>query len=722
MGIRRGLVRFIGFVTLGGGMSMGCSHGQAPMPTKELREVEGPLGVRKDFYFWLREKDNPKVLAHLKAENQFTAETLSSAQGERERIFQEQLGRLAPVDDSVPIKGRKFEYFQRTWSEKDYPAFYRRSLAKGGKNEEQLLLDANELGKGKANIFLVPPEPNPEEEWMAYGKDEVGRRFYTLVIQDVASGRIVGEVPRTTGDFVWGHEKGVLFYTEQDSETLRPYKAWQWNLKTNKKTLIFEERDTAFNLVLRKDHSERFVYLVSLATDSAEWRFLEKGSSEWKLFSPREPAHEYSIHDGDGFFLVHSNLNAPNFRLLRASYDSRDRSKWREIIPHREQVLLEEVSVFPRQWVLLEREKGLPRLRVMESAKEGKRDGQLPTLLTFPDKAYTLSLSGGGGRVQFEDGGFRYVYSSPKVPPTVYFFDFSQQVSRLLKQKAVPTYDAERYETERVWVKSGSVEVPVVLFWKKVQEGDSNLGPLSDRPILLQGYGAYGYSSEPYFDATQVSLADRGFVLATAQIRGGMELGRAWYEDGRLKNKQNTFSDFIAVTRALPKIGYGAKDKIFARGGSAGGLLMGAVLNQAPELYRGVVAEVPFVDVLTTMLDESLPLTAQEYTEWGDPRKREDYLTMAAYSPYDNVKPRSFPHVFVTAGWEDSQVPYWEAAKWVAKLRENQKGSAQILLKTELEAGHGGAAGRIEALKEEALVQSFLMWVLGVRLGSILDK
>lgn len=672
-----------------------------PAPAEKPHEMEIHGHKRQDPWFWMKDRENPEVIAHLKRENDYVEKVLAPVKELREKVFSELKARVKENDESYPFQLRGYLYYKRFEQGKEYP-IYARKKAGAAVAPEEILLDVNALAVGKEYTSVAFPEISPDSTKLIYAADFQGRRFYDLYVMDIKTKKLVGSpIEKTTGNAEWANDSKTFFYAKQHPETLRSQWIFRAEIGSGAGEQIYEEKDETFSVHVLKSRTDDFLFLASSATLSNEWRFLDANNpkGEFEIFAPREPKHEYGLEDGkDGFYIV-SNWNAKNFRLLRAPRAATPKEKWVEVVKHRKDVLLEGATFFKTHYLLSERKDGQTVLTVVDRATKQKEP------IAFPDPVFTASVD---MNPEFDALFVRYRYESLNRPHTIYDYDFKSKKSAFRKQQDVPTFDASHYESERVWATArDGVKVPVSLVYKKGFKKNAA------HPMLVYGYGSYGASMEPWFMKDIVSLLDRGFVYAMTHIRGGSEMGRHWYDDGKLMKKMNTFTDFIDVTEYLVKEKYADPARVYAEGASAGGLLMGAVANMRPDLYRGINAGVPFVDVLTTMLDDSIPLTTGEYDEWGDPRKKDAYEYMAKYSPIDNVKPQGYPNILITSGLHDSQVQYWEPTKWAAKLRKLKQGEGLVLLFTEMEAGHGGASGRFESLKQTALEYSFYLLLDG---------
>jgi oligopeptidase B len=674
-----------------------------PVARIEPHELVAHGDVRIDNYFWLREREDPAVLDHLRAENAYTEAMLAGSAALRDTLLAEMKGRVKKDDASVPYELNGWRYYQRFVEGGEYPLWCRRAAGTGGApdGDEQVMFDGNAMAKGQGYFSLRVAEVSPDARLAVFGIDTTGRRFYTLQVKDLVTGRVLDDViPDVTGSATWALDNATLFYSKQDPNTLRSWQVWRHALGTPaaQDVLVYQEDDETFECDVARSKSDRYLMIESSQTLSSEWRLLEadKPTGAFRIFQPRERGLEYSLdHQGDRFVIL-ANLGARNFRLMECPLDRTGRENWRDIVPARDGVLLEGFDVFTDWLLVVERYDGLTHLRVIP------RNGGEGHTLAFADPTWSV-----GSEINpvMDADVLRYAYTSPTTPRTVYAFDMRTHKETLLKrQEVLGGFDPANYEAEYLHVTArDGTPVPVSLVHRKGLPRDGKA------PLLLYGYGSYGASSDARFNGNVISLLDRGFTFAIAHVRGGQEMGRGWYEDGKLLKKMNTFTDFIDCGRGLVERGYTSPDRLFAQGGSAGGLLMGAIVNLAPELWRGVVAQVPFVDVVTTMLDASIPLTTGEYDEWGNPNDKVYYDTMLSYSPYDHVVAAAYPAMLVTTGLHDSQVQYWEPAKWVAKLRALKTDDNPLLLRINMDAGHGGRSGRFRALEETAVVYGFLL-------------
>ncbi|MEO1529973.1 MAG: S9 family peptidase, partial [Planctomycetota bacterium] len=638
-------------------------HAQVKMspPIAEARTkiLENHGTERVDPYYWLRDRDNPEVIQYLNAENAYTDAALKELQPLEQELFGELKGRIKQDDTSVPYTDRGFVYYTRFEDGKQYPIYCRKLDAENA--SEEVMLDVNELAEGKTFCSVVGLRVSPDSKLLAFGVDFTGRRKYSLKFKDLSSGELLDDqVENVTGSCVWANDSQTVFFTRKDPQTLRAYLVVRHKLMTSKDqdVVVFEETDEEFSCGVRNSRSRDYIFIVSSQTLSTEVRYLaaDQPEGDFKVFLPREPDHEYAVdHLGDQFF-IYSNEDAPNFRLFTAQVDATAREEWMERIPHRADVFLQSFALFDDYLVLSERREGLVHLRVLGMQASSGVDYDVP----LSESVYVASAS---PTPDASTDKLRYRYTSMVTPNQVIEFNLKTKESQVLKETEVlGGFDRANYKTERLWAPAGDgTKIPVSIVYHKDTPIDGTA------PCLEYGYGSYGSSMDPRFNSSVLSLLDRGFIYAIAHIRGGQEMGRQWYENGKLLKKKNTFTDFIDVGRFLVEKQYANPERLYCRGGSAGGLLIGAVINMAPELYDGAIADVPFVDVVTTMLDDSIPLTTFEYDEWGNPNEKEYFDYMLSYSPYDQVRTVEYPHLLVTTGLHDSQVQYWEPAKWVAK-------------------------------------------------------
>lgn len=660
--------------------------------------------VRSDPYYWLRERDNPLVTAYLEAENAYTEAVMAHTKPLQEHLFEEIKGRIKQTDETVPFRLDDYFYYTRFEEGKEYPIHARKRGSLSA--PEEVMLDVNQLAIGHTFFSVGGRQVSYGQDILAFATDTVGRRVYTLRFKNLATGAMLpDEIPAVTGNMAWANDNRTLFYTKQDPTTLRWNQVYRHTLGAAPATdqLVFEEADETFSSFVSRTKSKAFIMIASFQTVSSEFRYLDatRPDGAFTVLQPRERDHEYEVeHLGDHFY-VRTNLDgATNFRLMRTLVTQPGKAHWQEILPHRADVLLEGFEVFRDYLVLVERSRGLRQLRVRPWSGDGEH------YLDFGEPAY---LAAPAENPELDTPVLRYTYTSLTTPNSVYDYDMRTRERVVLKRDEVlGGFEQANYETKRLAARAeDGTEIPISIVYRKgIRQNGTN-------PLLLYGYGSYGLSMDAAFNAPLISLLDRGFVYAIAHVRGGQELGRPWYEDGKLLKKKNTFTDFIACAEHLVRAGYAAPDRLFAQGGSAGGLLVGAVVNLRPDLFAGIVAQVPFVDVLTTMLDESIPLTTGEYDEWGDPNNPEYYEYMLSYSPYDNVEAKAYPHLLVTTSLHDSQVQYWEPAKWVARLRGLKTDRNRLLLRTNMAAGHGGASGRYQRYRDTAFIYAFLLDLVG---------
>jgi len=703
-------------------LTMTTLHAQTP-PDVEKRPhtVTSPHGERQDEYYWLRddERKNPQMLAYLNAENAYADAVLAPLKAQEDKLYDEIVARIKQDDSSVPARDRGYWYYTRFETGKDYPIHARRADRdgldavsiqtannSGDFSGEEILLNVNQLAEGHDYYSASMVDISQDNQKLLWADDTNGRRQYTLRVTDLASGkRLTDEIPGTNGDAVWADDGNTFYYIENDPDTLLSKRVKKHTLGSDPKTdpVVYEEADDSFYLSVGRSRDEKYLAIRASSTVSDELRYTPAANpGEFKVLAPRERDLEYSAdHYGDRWLIRTNADGAANFKIMTASDDATARSDWQEWIAHDPAIYIEYFETFADYTAIGERSDGLDRIRIV------KKDGT-SEYLKADEPAYMMSIA---SNPEAESPWLRYVYTSLTTPAIVYETNIKTGERRQLKQQPVPGYDASNYATERVWVPArDGTKIPVSLVYRKDFKRDGTAA------LLQYGYGSYGASMDPEFSASIISLLDRGMVYAIAHIRGGQEMGRAWYEDGKLLHKKNTFTDFIDVTRWLVAEKYAAKDRVAAMGGSAGGLLMGAVANMAPEDYRVILSQVPFVDVVTTMLDPSIPLTTNEYDEWGNPEaSAESYAYMLSYSPYDNLKAQAYPAMFVGTGLWDSQVQYWEPAKYVARLRDVNTGKHPIVFRTNMEAGHGGKSGRFRRFRESAEMYAFMLDQLQVK-------
>ncbi|MCC6171643.1 MAG: S9 family peptidase [Gammaproteobacteria bacterium] len=691
------------------------SQPSPPRAPRRAHEVVSPYGTRIDPWYWLRDdaREDPEVLAHLRAENAWRDHALAHLAGFEKALFEEIVGRIRQDDASVPVRHNGWWYYARYEAGREYPLYARKRATPGESPSppsheaiaapEQIMIDANLRAQGHDFYQVASMEVSPDNRLLAFTEDTVGRREYTLRILELDSGVLQSdEIADIESDLAWVDDNRSLLYIEKDPQTLLGKRVRRHVLGTPPQddALVYEQEDEAFYLGVERSKSDRHIYIISQSTVSSEYLWAEAADPElrFRVALPRERDHEYQLEHLGERFVIRTNWQATNFRIMEAPIASiGDRSTWRDVVAHRNDAFVSGFEVFERFLAVSERSGALRKLRVRAW------DGSVDRLIDADESAYTMAL---GASDETDTDLLRFIYSSMTTPATTSDYDMRSGERVLLKREPVlGGFDPARYRTELLWAPArDGARVPVSVLRHRDTPRDGSA------PLYQYGYGAYGASQDPSFRSTVLSLVDRGFVYAIAHVRGGQELGRAWYDDGRLLNKQHTFDDFVDVTRFLVRERWAAPGRVFAMGGSAGGLLIGAVANQAPRDYRALVAHVPFVDIVTTMLDESIPLTTNEYDEWGNPAdSREAYARMLAYSPYDNVVAQDYPAMLVTTGLWDSQVQYWEPVKWVARLRETRTNDRPLLMRINLEAGHGGKSGRFERYREIAEEYAFVL-------------
>ncbi|WP_299758617.1 S9 family peptidase [uncultured Pontibacter sp.] len=676
---------------------------QPPVAKKDPKELTTHGHTRTDNYYWLNERENPEVISYLNAENDYTKQMLSDTEELQEQLYEEIVGRIKQTDESVPYKDNGYWYFVRYEEGKEYPVYARKKGTMEA--QEQVMLNANQRAENQSYYNASGLSVSPNNQLLAFGEDTVSRRKYTIRFKNLQTGEMLADaIPNTTGGAVWANDNKTVYYSVKDP-ALRSFKIFKHTLGTpaEQDQEIFHEADETFSTFVFKTKSDKYIMIGSNSTMAQEYRYLDadKPDGKFKVIQPRERGLEYSVdHFGDNFYIVTNKDGATNFKLMQTPVSKPGKENWKELLPHREDVLLEGIEIFKDYLTLQERKNGLTNIRV-KSWKDPKTD----YYINFEEEAYTAYIA---NNPDFDSKELRFGYTSLTTPYSTYDYNMQTKERELLKRdEVVGDFDPENYEAKRIYATADDgTKIPISLVYRKGLKLDGN------NPTLQYAYGSYGSSTNPGFSSVRLSLLDRGFVYAIAHIRGGQEMGRKWYEDGKLLKKKNTFTDFIDASEFLIEQKYTNPDKLFAQGGSAGGLLMGAVVNMRPELYKGVIAAVPFVDVVTTMLDTSIPLTTGEFDEWGNPANKEYYDYMLSYSPYDNVEAKPYPNMLVTTGLHDSQVQYWEPAKWVAKLREMKTDDNMLLLHTNMEAGHGGASGRFQRYKETALQYAFLLNLL----------
>jgi oligopeptidase B len=661
-----------------------------------------------DPWFWLREKSNPEVAAYLNAENAYTEAMTADLKPFSEALYKEMLDRIKQTDLSVPVRRGTFYYYSRTEEGKQYPIQCRRKADKDGsydeKAAEEILLDQNELAKGLKFLSLGGTSVSDDDRTLLFSTDAIGFRQYKLFTKDLVSGKVSGPLAERVTSFAWSTDSRHIFLVTEDEVTKRSNRAWRLDLQGGKPDLVFEEKDELYQIGVGRTKDHKFLMIEAQATDTWEARVLDASRPQdpFKVLLPREKGHKYDVEHRDGLFYIRTNKDAKNFRLVTAPVATPGPKHWTTLIPHRADVLLEGLEPFQNFLVVVEKSQGLEQFRILDTRTGTWRD------VAFPESVYAAFPA---GTPEFTSPTFRFMYQSMVTPQSVYDCEMATGKQTLLKQTEVlGGYDKSKYATERLWATArDGVKVPLSVVYRKGLKRDGSA------PLFLYAYGSYGYGSAAGFSIPRLSLLDRGMVSVIAHIRGGNELGEAWHDDGMLMKKMNTFTDFIDSAEFLIKEKWTSKDRLVIEGGSAGGLLMGAVTNLRPDLFRAVHAAVPFVDVMNTMMDASLPLTVEEYLEWGNPNEKAAFDYMRAYSPYDNLQKRDYPAILVTTSFNDSQVMYWEPAKYVAKLRALKTDANPLLLKIKMEpAGHGGASGRYDALRDKAFETAWMLQQVGI--------
>jgi oligopeptidase B len=679
----------------------GAGAPQPPMAEKKPKTTNIHGVTLVDDYFWLREKTNPAVMSHLKAEDAYTETVLKPTVPLQEKLYNEMLSHIKQTDENVPYRYGNYFYYTRTVEGKQYPIFCR----KKGSTEapEEILIDVNELAKGQPFMSIGDFIPSDDGNLLAYSTDNTGYRQYLLQVKDLRTGQLLPERMERVTSVVWANDNKTLFYVTEDAVTKRSDKFFRHVLGSEKYDTVYDEKDELFDVGVSRSLDKAVIFLHAFSKTSNEARYLraDDPNGTLKVILPREKEHEYDVDYRDNLFYIRTNKGAKNFRIVTAPPSDPSEKNWKEFVAHNPAVKIEGVSLFANHAVLSEWENGLQQLEVVDF-KTNKRQR-----IKFPEPVYSVFLS---SNREFDTNVLRYSYNSLVTPNSVFDYDMNTGKSTLRKETEVPGgFDRNNYQSERVFATaSDGTKIPMSMVYRKGVKKDGSA------PLLLYGYGSYGYSISPTFSSTRLSLLDRGVIFVIGHIRGGSEMGEEWRQAGRMMNKMNTFTDFIACAEALVNMKYTSKDRLVIEGGSAGGLLMGAVSNLRPDLFKAVVSHVPFVDVLNTMLDASLPLTTSEYIEWGNPNEKAAFDYMKTYSPYDNVAKKDYPAMLVKVSVNDSQVPYWEGAKLVAKLRAMKTDKNPLLLKVNFGAGHGGASGRYDALRESALDYAFMLWQMGI--------
>jgi oligopeptidase B len=696
-------------------VTINCTtHMQIDPPV--AKKIEEKLQIhddtRTDPYFWMRLSDDQKeaetpdaqtqdVLDYLNAENDYLKKVMKPTEALQETLFEEIVGRIKQDDSSVPVTVNGYTYYTRFEQGEDYPYYCRKQNIENA--EEEILLNGPKMGKDKSYFAIGGRSVSENNRYLAYGVDWVSRREYTLYFKDLTTGALLEDkIENTTGSVTWANDNQTVFYVKKDPQTLRANQIYKHRLgsPSSEDELVYEEKDETFSCWVYKTKSRDYLMIGSSQTLSTEFRFLDANTPNgtWKVVHPRERELEYFVDHYGGHFYIVTNWEAKNFRLMKTLVNQSEKERWKEIIPHRSNVLLEDIEIFKDHLVVNERENGLTRLRVIQWADNSEH------YISFNDPTYAAWVS---SNPEFDTTLLRYGYSSLTTPTAIYDYNLNNKERTLKKQDEVlgGQFDSANYVSERIMAPSrdGETQVPISIVYHKDYQKSG------DEPLLLYGYGSYGNTIDPWFSSSRLSLLDRGFAFAIAHIRGGQEMGRSWYENGKMLNKKNTFFDFIDSGQHLVNMGYTNTSHLYAQGGSAGGLLVGAVINMAPQLWNGTIAAVPFVDVVSTMLDETIPLTTFEFDEWGNPKDKEYYEYIKSYSPYDNVVAQDYPNLLITTGYWDSQVQYWEPAKWIAKLRDTKTDNNTLIMDCNMEVGHGGASGRFKRFKEVALSYAFLL-------------
>jgi oligopeptidase B len=674
---------------------------QPPIAKIIPHELEKHGHIRVDNYYWLNDRENPEVIDYLNKENEYYQESTAHTKQLQKDLFEEMKARIKEDDESVPYLYNCYYYITKFEKGKDYPIYARKKGSLDAK--EEIMFDCNEMAKGHTYFNLNGISISDDNKWVSFGIDTVSRRQYIIQIKNLETNEILPlRIENTTGGATWASDNTTIFYSRKDEVTLRPDRIFKHKLGSNPNddVVVYFEKDDTFNVSIYKSKSKKYLIISSESTLTSEFQILlsSKPDEKFKIFQKRTRELEYSVsHFEDSFYILTNKDDATNFKVMKTPEDKTSKDHWVDLIPHREDVLIEGIDIFKDYLVVSERSDGLNKIRIMPWS--GKEAYYLP----FEIETYTAYTT---TNIDFDTEILRYGYQSMAVPSSLIDFNMRTKEKTILKEQEVlgGKFDKNNYVEERIWATvTDGTKVPMSIVYKKgIQVNGTN-------PFLLYAYGSYGMTMEPYFSTTRLSLLDRGFIYAIAHVRGGEDMGRQWYEDGKLLKKKNTFTDFIDCSKHVIKEKYTSEKHLYAEGGSAGGLLMGAIVNMNPELFNGIIAQVPFVDVVTTMLDDTIPLTTGEYDEWGNPNKKKYYNYMLSYSPYDNVEKKDYPNMYISTGLHDSQVQYWEPAKWTAKLRVNKTDKNQLFLDTNMDAGHGGASGRFEALKEVAKEFSFLL-------------
>jgi oligopeptidase B len=678
-------------------------HNKAPVASKKPVELTEHGITRVDNYYWLREPSNPEVIKYLEEENSYTSNWFSPLKPMQERLYQEFTSRIKPDDSTAPYHYNGYYYYNRFEPGKEYTIYCRKKAIPGA--TEEILLNVNELAKKYSYCQVLTYSVSPDNRLLAYGIDTMGRRKFMIRVMDLETKNYLpDELKVTSGNPIWAQDSKTIFYSRIDSTTLRSCYIFKHRLGQDptKDALVFEEKDPRFEAFIYKTKSDKFLVIFSFSKISNEYQVLEASNpdGDFRLFSPRKDYVEYDIDHWKDKFLIRTNLDAVNFRLMETSVSNTNMSAWKELIPVTDSIFIESFDVYDNYLVLQQRRNGLVKMEVIDARTNTSH------IISFEEETYDLSFS---VNMEMNTSVLRYYYSSLTTPASIYEYNMDSRERKLLKRDELPGgFNPAIYEAKRISATApDGIKIPISLVYRKDLYHPN-------MPLVINGYGAYGSSSDPDFNPVRLSLLDRGFIFAIAHVRGGEEMGRKWYEDGKMLHKKNTFTDFIACTEHLIKTGYTSPEHLFAIGRSAGGLLMGTISNMRPDLYKGIIAGVPFVDIVTTMLDESIPLTTSEFEEWGNPKEKEYFDYMLSYSPYDNVQAKDYPAMFISAGLHDSQVQYWEPAKWVAKLRDMKTDHNPLLLYTNMDAGHGGASGRFEKYRLTSMEYAFMFKLLGI--------
>lgn len=676
-----------------------------PPQAAKIEKVFNEHGhTRIDNYYWLNQREDSAVLDYLNAENAYLAKVMEHTNTFQEKLYNEIIGRIKKDDSSVPAYKNGYWYYTKYVEGGEYPVYCRKEGSLDA--EEQVMLDGNKMAAGYSYFAITGTSVSPDNKMLVYGLDTVSRRKYTLHFKNLETGETLDEnIPITSGRASWAKDNKTIFFATKDEETLRTDRVHRYQVgKPDSKEEVYYEADNTFSIGVGKSLSGKYLVIGSGSTLSSEFRILaaDNPNGEFKIFAEREEDHLYNIFHHENQFYILSNKDAKNFKLMATSEDATGSENWQEVIAHRPETLIEDVTTFKNFMVIEERTNALNQIRIINLTSKDEH------YIQFDEQAYMAYTT---GNREYNTNTLRFGYQSMTTPASTYDYDMDTKERELKKQQEViGDFDPANYITKRLFAPArDGIKVPITLVYRKGMNKDGS------NPTLLYAYGSYGATMDPYFSSVRLSLLDRGFVYAVAHVRGGQMMGREWYEDGKMFNKKNTFYDFIDCGKYLVEEGYTAKDNLFAMGGSAGGLLMGAIVNIEPELFNGVVAAVPFVDVITTMLDESIPLTTGEYDEWGNPNIKEQYEYILSYSPYDNVEAKNYPNLLVTTGLHDSQVQYFEPAKWVAKLRELKTDNNILILDTNMDVGHGGASGRYERYKRTALEYAFILDLAGIK-------